>query len=252
MSNGRFGIIEAGKKACHFAARHRGYLLRIGFLPLCMQAITALLLQTYVPHASIIEVYVCSFPSNLVFAWFLFVQTRLLLLDERLDRLPPDPAYLAARRYAMNLAVVVLLLFNLAVTAAGAFIEWVTRTGEGASAPASIAVAVLLAFLLWGLRFSVAHILAAVGYPLGRFLKKVRGMEFPARLMAMGLLFALPVYIMMAVMLQTLLPEDNLTQIQTVAVVALSAPVALLVPVLLNAAAAFALKEVLGRGTASP
>lgn len=246
MDNGRFGIIRAVKNAWIFTVAQRGYLARIGLLPLCLQAGTAVLLQQFAPSASMPEAFLWTLPANLTLAWFMFAEVRLLLLGERLDRLPQDEAFLQERRRAMKLSVIILLLLDMATGVL--FFAWLAVSAFPPVARA-LSQAAMTALLLWTLRYSVAHVAAAVGYPLKDFLRRVQGPMFALRLAGMGLLCAMPLYYLLAVVLVSALPADGEpTAAQIMLGICISAPVSLLALALMNAAAVFALKEILGRG----
>jgi len=247
MSGGHFSILEAVKKAYMFAGAQWRYLLRLCALPLVLHLATAAGIQSLRPDASIIETFLWSLPANVAFAWFMFAEARLLLLGERVDRLPPDAAYLADRRHAMRVSIIILLLFDMALTAIAACMDWAVHSGGfGTDAAVTVPILFLLGTLFWGLRFAVAPILASVGYPLRSFLRRVHGMEFSVRLLGLGFLCALPVYFVLEILLESFLPvTGEITPDQMTALIILSAPVAIIVPALLNAAAAFALKDML-------
>jgi hypothetical protein len=250
MNNGQFGILEAVKKAYIFVGTQRRYLLRLALLPLFLHVVTALFLQHYNPDASTLEAFLWAFPANIVFAWFMFAEARLLLLGEKQDCLPNDQAYLTEHRRAMNISVILLLLFDMAMAAMTAWMEWSMKSGTfGVNTPITLSVFFLLGSLFWLIRFSVLHILAAVGYPLRVFLHQIRGMGFSLRLIGMGLLCVIPVYTVFEFLLEMVVPTsgEHLTPDQMTSVILLSAPTAMIVPILLNAAAAYALKDLLGQ-----
>lgn len=250
MSGGTFGIIEAARSAWQLLLEQRAYIVRIAALPVCAQVGTTLALRFLNPEAGVIESFLWNFPATVLFAWLMFAEARFVLAGERLDRLPQDAAYLGARLHAMQLGVLFTLIFNMAVAAATAWLEWAMRTGEaarGGLASAATFGAVIL--LVWGLRFSVMHIVAAAGYPPHVFLRRVRGAEFSLRLLGMGLLCALPVYLLLMLAVELAVPDaaQGLTDVQSAMIIIFTAPVTMFVPLLMNAAAVFALKELMGR-----
>lgn len=245
MGNSRFSMVRAVRNAYLFTGRQAAYLLRLGAMPLALQLVTVLGLYHYRPDASVIESFLWALPANVFFAWFMFAETRLLLLGERLDALPTDEGALRDRDRAMTLSIMILLLFNMAMTAVIACMKWAVVSGSlEQSAAASVGIAFLIGALVWGLRFAVLHILAAVGYPLRAFLSRVRGMEFSLRLIGMGFLCSLPVYIALEMVLRVFLGPSAAEQLGVLT--AVSVPVGIFVSVLLNAAATYALQDLLG------
>jgi hypothetical protein len=181
----------------------------------------------------------------------MFAEARLVLMGERIDYLPQDENYLNERRRMMNYSVTVFLLFNMALTAISAWLQWtVTSHAFGDNMAITLASLFFIGGMFWGLRFSVAYIVAAVGYPFRAFLQRSEGMEFSLRLLGMGLLCAFPVYLALELLLEILFPEltSNPAPETMSMVIVVSAPIAFAVPVLLNAAAAYALKDMLGGG----
>lgn len=249
MRNGRFGVIDAVRNGYAFVGREWRYLVRIGAGPLLAYAGTAFLIQKTNPGAGMIEVFLWSLPANVAVAWFLFAQARLLLLGERVDRLPAgDAAHAAARRRAMTACIAILLLFDMAMTSVHVWVTWSVKSRAiETSAPVTASVFFLFGAVFWGLRFSVVHILAAVDYPIRAFLRRVHGLRISARLVGMGLLCVLPVYLPLELVLSAAYPGPARLEPGDLAFVALlGAPFAVVSSMLLNAAGVFALKEILG------
>lgn len=244
MSRSRFAITKAVKNAYVFAWQERRYLVKIAALPLAANIVTALYIHLQHAQASPFEGFLWGLPANVLFAWFMFVEARFLLLNERVDQLPPNPDFLQARQRAMQLCVIIWLLFNMSMTALAAYLEW-----SSGKVQTSIGLAFLNMFLIgaggWGLRFSVVHILAAVQHSIRRFLEQVEGVEISFRLLGMGLLCVTPpVLIFLAVLAFFIqgVPTAN----QIFIIVFLASVLSILLGALLNAAAGFALRELMG------
>jgi hypothetical protein len=252
MGKSQFSILMAARRAWFFLSASKVYLLRLAALPLALHVATSVGLQVWRPEASVLEAFLWALPANAAFAWFMFAEARYLLLGERIDRLPPDDGYLQDRQRAMRLAVIILLLCSMAFTAVSAWLDWASNPAVlGGNPGVTILTMFLIGAMFWGLRFFVVHILAAVGYPIRAFLARVHGLEFSLRLLGLGLLCACPVYLLLGMALETVFSgAGTLTDAQTTVVILITAPVAFFVPTLLNAAAACALQELLGRGEA--
>lgn len=249
MNGAKFGIIDSVKKAWRFTVDNRGYLMRLGFIPLMLQMVTVMFLLNFRPESTVFEIFLWNLPANMFFAWYMFAEVRFLLLGERLDRLPGDAEYLAVRSLSMKRAVLILLLFDMGLTAAFGWVEWASRTMMAEqSALVAMSIPVLYAAVFWALRFSVLHVVAAVGYPLRAFLRRVRGVEFSLRMAGMILLCSLPIYLAFGFLAALLLAgAESVDGIRGALFRIMQVPTAMLASVLMNAAAAYALKEMLGR-----
>ena len=257
-NNSSFNIFASVKSAYLFVAREKNYLLQISLLPIGAQIACLLFVQFQRPHASQIETYLWSLPAEGLFGWYLFLQTRLLLLGEK--QAPPPagtPAY-ARRRRNMEASIIAFVLFNMAFIAATD--AWLTRQehlqDKGQADSTSIMIQLLIVgAIFWGARFGIVPILAAVGHPIGAVLKKTWGAMFSLRLIGLLFLSVLPVtllsnIILIAILPHALLPDGSIhltTQQQTFLSV-IDAPISLLSWTLMSASMAYALKQILGKG----
>jgi hypothetical protein len=252
-NNNRFSILEAVKNAYVFVGREWRYLLKAGLLPMGAQVISSLFVQFQRPDSSLIEGYLWGLPASLLLGWFIFLETRLLLLGERLDRLPQDPAYLADRRHAMKLSILTAILFNMGVAGTLALSLAVEEAGETLSnGLLNIAGLFIIAGIVWGVRFGIVPTLAAVHYPIKPVLRQTAGMLFPLRLIGMGLLCMFPVIFIFRIFIAALMPTatsdltEKLSDSEQVVLTIISTPLSLICAALLGAAAAYALKQILG------
>lgn len=249
--SGSFKILEAVVNAYSFAGREAGYLFKIGVLPLCVQYATAMYIHLIRPDASSIESFLWSLPASALFAWFMFLEARLILLGERVDRMKKDDVLSFNRQRALRLCIIIFLLFQMAVTAAGAFFEWSVVSGSfQRNTFVSVLCMLLIGALFWGLRFGVAHILASINYSIRRFIFVVNGIEFSLRLIGMGILCIFPLIFISDIIASLLLggrQPQEISKADTYLLIALAAPLSLLAAAVLNAAAAYALKQILER-----
>ncbi len=259
MNNGRFKVFDAVRNAYIFVGREWPYLLKIGLAPMALQVCLSLFIEFTQADASAVAGYLWGLPATMSFAWFMFLETRLLLLGERIDRLPADPAYLADFQRAMQLSVLSSLLFNMAM--AGAVMLEMTllrATQKGVSGFADLGGFVLIGAIFWGLRFGIIPILMAVRHPVRPVLRQVQGMLFSLRLAGLGVVCLFPVAFLYQIVILLLLGdvvdpalEVSLTSAQKVALTLAGAPFSLLVSALLNAATVYALKQVLAERRAA-
>jgi len=254
MDSGKFNIFEAVKDAYIFAGREWLYLLKAGLLPVIVQAGVSLFIQFQRPDASHIETYLWGLPATALFAWFTFVEMRLLLLGERLNRLSTDSAAVAERRHALQLTMILSLLFNMGLSALSALLLLTMGAGAAANSWAlSLAGMFILGGIFWSLRFGIVPILASVHYPIRPVIQRTWGMMFSLRLIGMGMICLFPVAIVFQILtsLFVRVPADagveaKMSLSQQVLFLMMGAPLSLVVSALLNAAAAYALKQILG------
>ena len=253
MNDARFGIFEAAKNAYVFIGREWLALLKAGLIPMGVQAALSFFIEFGLEKASLLEGYLWSLPAAALFGWFAFIQTRLLLLGERVETLPKDTTFLLMRDRAMKACVISSLLFNMGISAALAALvasgEWAQQAG-GKSLPATVASLFLIGAVFWGMRFSALPILAAVHYPFQPYIRRVRGMMFSLRLFGLGVISLFPVAILFQIFTTPFVAAATAGQATDAAragLIIVTAPLSLLIAMVLNAALAFALKEVLGK-----
>lgn len=253
----KFKIFPVVKSAYLFAAKERGYLLKIGVLPMVAHVVTALFLQFYRADASMLENYIWSLPSAALFAVFTFALARLLLVGERLDKLSVEDAYKNNRPRMMKASILLSLIFHMGLALVTITLMFVVSSKDVSGVSnifLTVGAALIVGFIFWGVRFGVLPILASVGYPLKRFLMKVNSPFFSLQLIMMGIVAMLPlIMIFQFAMSMVISPPDGMTvELITVstkehiAIIIISAPFSLLSNVILNASAIFALKEILG------
>ncbi len=257
MDKNHFSILEAVRDAYLFVGREWLYLLKAGALPVAVHIVAALFIQFERPDASLIEGYLWSLPAATLFAWFVFVEMRLLLLGERITQLPQTHDDRRDRQHAMKLSVITALLFNMVTAALMALLVTAANPEQwGINMPLTVGGLLAIGALFWGLRFGIVPILAAVQYPIRPVLRQVlsgsmENVMFSFRLLGMGLVCLFPVAIMFQVLITLFVhqgdtPATQLNAMQQLIMIIATAPLSLLISALLNAAAAHALKQMLG------
>lgn len=250
MNNSRFNIFESVRSAYIFAGNEWRYLLKVGLFPMTVQILTSLILQFWVGETSSIESYLWSLPATVLFAWYVFLEMRLLLLGERLDRLPSDSALRVDRRQAMKVSVLIYLLFSMSMAAADAYLTIAADSNQQeVNFLITFGGVFVLGGILWGIRFSVAPILASVSQPIRPVLRKVEGMIFSFQLIGMGILCLFPVIFLFLFPVAILVVKLTfpMTSMKLGLLVALGgAPASLITVTLLNASIAYMLKQILG------
>lgn len=251
----RFRIFDAVKKTYAFAGREASYLLKISIVPLALQIATSFFLRFAREDASVFEAYLWGLPATIFSAWFVFLSLRLLLLDERLGRLPTDIAFLQERHLAMRLFILMFVLFNMGMTAALVALAALTQNPGWQENPAVAGITLfLIGGVIWAVRFSIAPVLASVLAPIRPAFRKLDDMLLPLRLIGLGVVTLMPLALLFVIVFEVFFGASvekaetfNLTPTQEIAFILLDAPMSLLTVLLLNVAIAFALKEMLGQ-----
>lgn len=252
-----FGITKAIGSAYRFVWRERKYLLRHSLLPVGITMLTdALLFLNADPARTLFEVALWNLPSIALAGWFAFIETRLLMLGERTEALPAAPEYLGARRDSMQLSVLLFLLIYMGLIAMiGGQAQLMNAANEGQGIPTTSDLAlsgagmVVFGIMIWATRYAVAHILAAVDFPVKQYIFRVSGLGISFRLLALSFLCVVPVLFIFGILANIISPTpdaDPVTML-TLQTVLLNVVMYYIVISLLNAAAVFALKDILGR-----
>lgn len=262
MSGSQFSITNAVRNAYIFVGREWRYLAKIAVLPLGIDALTAVVILAKGLDMSTFENFNWSLPSSIFTGWYIFVLARLLMMGERVNNLPNDPEYLAARRRDMNASILVWLLFYAGLMAFLGYQGWLTRSymfdpalPMEAQPQMPISVAAISMFTLggafWCIRYGIAPILMAVGYPVSRYIRRVAGLAVSFRLAGLLLLTVLPVVSLLHIFRTLVVPAEVVEVLdpRNIPILILSVPVQMLVTSLLTAAGAFALKEIMERPT---
>ncbi len=248
MSGSQFSITNAIRNAYAFLGRHGGEVLRLSILPVGIGVATQVFIFYQRPTGSAFEGYLISIPATVLHGWFMFTIVRLLLLGEHVNALPQDREYLLDRRNALRASVLVWLLFNAGCTAVLGFQEWAMQTASTAQSTLANAISLLLIVLgIWGIRFAVAHILAAVDYSIKTYIFVVNGVSISLRLAGLGIMTALPVLIAFYCIIKVVAPDMKDGDPGLALLISLLAPLSFIITAILTPAACFALKEILGR-----
>lgn len=256
MNNISFNMALAIRSGYLFVAREWQYLARFSLLPIGVSLITDLAMYYQKREISMFEDYLWNMPALALFGWFMFVEARLALMGERAGHLPTDPAYMAERKQALAASVLVWLLFVMGRTTILAYLTW----GIGKSNPLiNFFWLFLIGAGIWGIRFSVAHILAAVGYPIRRYIFQVNGIFISLRLAGLYLMTCLPVALVEYGLTSMILPQDvagglidskvldNLPESSALSLIVLETLSDVVSMALATAVFSFALKDMLSR-----
>ncbi|TAL37157.1 MAG: hypothetical protein EPN97_05690 [Alphaproteobacteria bacterium] len=255
-----FNIPAAIRSGYQFVGREWQYLARFSLLPFGVSLITSVLMHHISLEQnrvfSIFEKFLWDVPSFALFGWFMFLEVRLLLLGERAGMLPDDPAYIADRRNALWASIATLLLFLMGSRALYAYLDW---GADKKNAIINFFWLFLIGAGTWAIRFSVAYILAAVNYPIRRYIFQVNGIFISLRLAGLFFLTVLPVLVLESGLTTLILPEEAkrkfieqhqipvLSETTAISILAVSTLSDVISALLITAVSAFALKDMLGR-----
>lgn len=250
MSKNQFHITPAVLNAYLFIGREWRYLAGISTLPMLVNFVTMVGVNYLRPDASIIEDFLWGIPATAFSAWFMFGVIRLLLLGEKVTRLPQsDPDALQERHRRMQGCAIAWLLFNMALLAIGAFLMNIMTDDTAKDNTFLIMICMfMIGACFWGVRFSVAHLLIAIGYPVRRFMFSVDGVGFSFRLIGLGLMGAFPIIMILKALISLALPMEArpLSGFEFAFIAAFSTVLSFAMSAILTSAVGFAFKEMLG------
>ena len=181
--------------------------------------------------------------------WFMFLQTRLILLNERLDQPTTDPEAARLRHNDMRAAVLTWMLFKLWLAIVVMYLIWVVnnQSAENGLGLYTIIGLFLTGGWIWSLRLGVAHILVGVGYSVKKYLFRVNGLMGSLRLIGLALIVSFPFQVLSMPLEEKLIMTKSLETVDAAVMLTLISLINTALLVFLNAAGVFALKDMLRR-----
>lgn len=266
MSGSQFSITGAIGRGYRLVRDETPYLSRLAALPVGVNFLTQMVfgLQDAL-QLSQFGIYLVTLPTSILTARFMFQIARLAILGEREGYLPKDPAHAAERRRLMQASVMLWLLVNAGFTTIVGYQEWVGMqeimahggnpnfTLNASSALSGMAAVynsiglLLIGAGIWGIRFSVAHILAAVGFPIRRYIFQVNGIGISLRLLGLGLLIGLPALFLYFTISQLAPPGPSPNPVVIGVIIMINCIISAFMTAMLTASSCYALKDILGR-----
>ncbi len=253
MANSSFEIIGSVKLAYSFLADEWKYMVKIAWPALLASIITSMFVNIYKTDVSIFEKFLWELPSVVFVAFVIFQQTRLILIGERLEKLPENPLEYQMRAKALIASIGFYLLFTmLMIVFQGVADKIIVISGatepEKMDSKTFLLLGAILFLGIWSIRLSLLPITSAVGYPVKLYLAKVKGAMFSLRVMGVSLIACLPVLFLWILLFSSFVGDpDNVTEIGKLVTALIAAPIGLIMVLVINASLTFALKEVLGR-----
>jgi hypothetical protein len=252
MSHNSFDIISAVSHAVRFVVAERRYMFAAAVFPFAATLAAGLLNVFFVKGYDDILLFavMLMLGEAAMDGWFMFLQTRLILLGERLEQPNPDPAAQRLRHNDMRAAVLTWMLFKLWLAVVMMYLIWVLsmkEQGQGGMEFYTMGALFLIGAWLWSLRLGVAHILVGVGYPVKQYLFRVNGLMGSLRLLGLAIVVSFPFQLMSLPLKEHLLMTKDGGTLETVFAMAALAAINTGLLVFLNAAGVFAMKDMLGR-----
>lgn len=251
MNSQRFDIIGAAAFGFQSVFAERRYLSAIAVVPVCIVTAIELAKIFGLDKQSLITELVSILPISMAGAWFMFLQTRLLVFGERTPETyttPPDE-----RRRAFEACALLWTLTQIAALAlVGYMLFWQQQmTSESAGPAVNVIGYLLIGASFWALRFSVAHILGAIGYSIREYIFRVNGAMVSLRLLGLMLIVMFPVALLAMPVEEALIAAVKAKEPPAITVAGLSFLRVIFNFILLavfNAAGVYALRQMLGKG----
>lgn len=250
MNKNSFDIIQAAVDGARFVIAERRYMFACAVFPFVITLLSNILLFFMLSgeNSSRLAVVLVTLGAASVDGWFMFLQSRLIILGERLEQ-PPQTADARIRRHNdMRGAVLTWMIFKLWTVALGLYASRMLQSdpSEGLGLITFIGL-LLLGAMIWSLRLAVAHILVAVGYSVRQYIFRVNGLMGSLRLLGLGIVVSLPFKVLGLPMEESLLLPPAPDTTEAVFLIIGISFLSVLLMVFLNAAAVFAMKDMLGR-----
>lgn len=250
MNKSSFDIIQAVVDAVRFVLAERRYMFACAVFPFVITLLTNIMLFFMFGEekGSSLVFALLSLGAASVDGWFMFLQSRLIVFRERLEHPPQDPAARIRRHNDMRAAVLTWMIFKLWMVALGIYASWMLQSNPSETLGLATFISLLLlGAMIWSLRLAVAHILVGVGYSVRKYIFRVNGLMGSLRVLGLGIVVALPFKVLTLQMEESLLLPPAPDTTQAVFLITGISFLSVLLMVFLNAAAVFAMKDMLSR-----
>lgn len=208
-----FKIFNAISSGSFFLRRNCGYLLKFSIIPLILHIAGNIFVQIQRPDASLFEIYLWNLPAVAAFGWFVFIQTRLIFLGERLDNIPENQWYKEGRINSMHASIIIFIFFNMFVTFSSGVMVMTAIADQANEIKHSLAGAIttlVTLLMFFGVRYAFLPILAAVHFPLKIFMKKIVRPMISVQVIGASAMVMLPVAIISQGLLYMILPVKEI------------------------------------------
>lgn len=240
-------IMEAMVEGYAFLKDNFTLLFKAALVPMLVGFVTHAILGALDTSPGYYMSFVLTLPVTVVFAWYVFVQTRLQVFDEVYIRLPADQDLRAERGRALTISLSCYILFQMGLALASQFIMLGFGTGEGSDTPRPGQLVIIfmgLTVMIWGVKFSVIHLVAAVEGDLKDYINRVRGFWFSFVLIGLGFVAIVPILLVFVFVFGALLQDpENMTALSRNMFYLVGTIMSWAVIAALNATAVSALKQ---------
>lgn len=251
MNSQRFDIIGAAAFGFQSVFAERRYLAAIAVVPVCIVTAIELVKILGLDKQSLITELVSLIPISMAGAWFMFLQTRLLVFGER----TPDTYTVPdeERRRAFEACALLWTLMQIsALGLVGYMLFWQQQIATETASPAVNVIGYLLiGASFWALRFSIVHILGAIGYSIRDYIFRVNGAMVSLRLLGLMLIVMFPIALLAMPVEEALIAAVKSKEPPVINIAGLSLLRVIFNFMLLaifNAAGVYALRQMLGKG----
>lgn len=251
MNTQRFDILGCALAGYRSVFAERRYLMSAALMPVGLTVFIEILKIYGIQKPSILSEMLTMLPVGIAAAWFMFLQTRLLVFGERPENVPPE--HMMPRRRAFEASALLWLLLQMAGLGMLAFMMyWSREMQSGSPAPyVNVLGYLMIGASFWGLRLLVVHILGAISYSLRDYIFRVNGVMVSVRMFALLMIVLLPVAIAAGPVeeaLITAMKAESAPPLQIAGLTVLRVILNFMLLAFFNAAAVFALRQMLGQG----
>jgi len=249
MNHNSFDIISAATSAVRFVVAERRYMFAAAVFPFIATLIANLMSYFMLKgQDSALFAVMLLLGEAAMDGWFMFLQTRLIVFGERLEQPPAEAAAARLRHNDMRAAVLTWMLFKLWLAAVVMYLAWTLQNRQAdAFGIFTIIGLFLVGAWLWSIRLGVAHILVGVGYSVRQYLFRVNGLMGSLRLIGLALVISFPFQLAGMPLEEKLILNRDMETPEAVMILVAVTLISTAMLVFLNAAAVFALKDMLRR-----
>ena len=246
MNNQRFDILGCALQGIRSVFAEWRYLSSIALVPVGLTALITLFKAYGIENKTLTTNVLATLPTSALAAWFMFLQTRLLVFGERGGQNSAVSG--DERRRAFEASMILWLLTSLASLGFTTFVAyWGEQMQQGGSTGLTAVGYLMLGAAFWALRFSLVHILGAIGYSIRSYIYRVNGVMVSLRIFAMMMIVFFPVSFVSGPVAQALLDaaQREAPMMQIFGLQLILCALTFIFLAFFNAAGVFALREML-------
>lgn len=245
----RFGVFLAARQGYTHVAEAWRYYLRISLAALALHVATIYGIDTFLPESGLVTRFLWGLPAEAALSLVLFLQARLILCGEVFGTEEWRASASEARNDMMETTIIVQVLVKMFYALLFTALVGLAESGllEKSSA-AKIGAALIIGCAFWGLRFTMMHVLAAVGQSMKAFFWRVHGLGVSARVFGLIFCCTLPFVFLREIMIHGVVADvTQVTDAMRSFVLIVSGVLSYIVNLVLGAALVYALKDMMGK-----